>query len=240
MKEKRRLSTSIMKRSIKDYSYTDLILYEDEGFLVVNKPPGIKSQDDPSDKTQSLWNWAEQAINTRLHLHSRLDRPVSGAVVFTKLSREGKCKLDSSMIRKEYIAVVPKTLQNKGTLIHYVKRNSKRYRAEVSDQERVGFKEATLHFEICVQLLRYTALKIRIETGRFHQIRSQLGYIGLPIKGDVKYGARRSNKDRSIDLHSVSLKIPGIQGTIYAPPWQSEGIWKVISEQYRSDLEKSV
>ena len=229
-----------MKRSIKDYSHTDLILYEDEDFLVVNKPPGIKSQDDLSDEAQSLWNWAEQFTNSPLHLHSRLDRPASGAVLFSKPYREGRDKLDHSLIRKEYIAVVPKTLQNTGTLTHFIRRNSKKFRAEISDKEHSGYKKAILHFEICVQLLRYTALKIRIETGRFHQIRAQLGHIGLPIKGDVKYGARRSNNDRSIDLHSVSLKIPGISGTIHAPPWQKEVIWKVISEQYPSDLEKSV
>ena len=162
----------------------------------------------------------------------RLDRPTSGIIIFARTSKalERLNKMLRDMvISKTYWAIIknnPKEV--KGTLIHFLKKNPKNNKSTVFKKEAEGSKKAILHYTIIKNLKNYSLLEIDLETGRHHQIRAQLSFIGSPIKGDLKYGASRSNKDGSIHLHArkinfthpVSKKII----TIIAPV-PNEVIW---------------
>jgi 23S rRNA pseudouridine1911/1915/1917 synthase len=132
-------------------------------------------------------------------------------------------------VSKTYWAVIKNNPKNtKDTLIHFLKKNPKNNKSTVFKKEAEGSKKAILHYTIIKNLKNYSLLEIDLETGRHHQIRAQLSFIGSPIKGDLKYGAYRSNKDGSIHLHArkinfthpVSKKII----TIIAPV-PNEVIW---------------
>ena len=139
----------------------------------------------------------------------RIDRPVGGVVLFAKtgkaLSRmnqlfsNGKCK-------KIYFAVVEKgTLKKEETLKGFLLKKSKHNKSYVYLKPVSGSKEAVLHYRKIKVFDQYEALEVRLETGRHHQIRAQLAHMGSPIKGDVKYGAKRPNSDASIHLHAWKL-----------------------------------
>ena len=147
--------------------------------------------------------------NVFLGVTHRLDRPVSGAVLFAKtgkaLSRINRL-FRQKEIEKVYWAIVkhPPELPN-GYLKHYLVRNSRKNKSFSYDQPRQNSKQAVLNYKLLASSERYHLLEIRPETGRHHQIRSQLSKIGSPIKGDLKYGFPRSNKDGGISLHSREI-----------------------------------
>ena len=147
--------------------------------------------------------------NVYLGVVHRLDRPTSGIVVFAKTSKalprlnklfaEGKTK-------KTYWAVVAKTPENQqDSLTHWLVRNPKQNKSYAHKHEVPNSKKAVLDYYLLQKLDNYALLEIDLQTGRHHQIRAQLSAIGSIIKGDLKYGAGRSNKDGSIHLHSRSL-----------------------------------
>lgn len=147
--------------------------------------------------------------NVYLGVVHRLDRPTSGIVLFSKTSkalpRLNKLFKDKEA-KKTYWAVVKNHPPNQqGTLIHFLKRNPKQNKSFAHIKEVPESKIAKLHYKILRQLDNYFLLEIDLETGRHHQIRSQLSSIGSPIKGDLKYGFDRSNKDASIHLHARKL-----------------------------------
>lgn len=181
----------------------ELVLWENDEYLVLNKPPGIAAQSS-KPTVESVWTMLEKEKNENFHLSNRLDQPVSGCLAFSKHKDDGFVQ---SPIHKVYVAIVEKktAIEDQKTLIHYVKRVAEKSRSICSDKKQEGFKKAVLHYTIVKQLDNYLILKIILRTGRFHQIRSQLSHIGVPIKGDVKYGARRKNKDRSIHLHAREI-----------------------------------
>lgn len=187
---------------------TEKIIWESEDFIVVNKPAGIASQ---SSKTHvsSVWTQLEEKRSEKLHLSNRLDQPVSGCLLFSKHKEDNT--LEKPVIHKLYLAIVEKKdIPEQGTLINYLKRDGKKSKSICSDKKAEGFKKSVLHYTVLKELDNYLILKVVLRTGRFHQIRSQLSHYGVPIKGDVKYGARRKNKDRSIYLHAYELKLhPG-------------------------------
>lgn len=140
----------------------------------------------------------------------RLDRPTSGAIVFARTSK-GLSRLNEQFrgksTRKVYWAVVeerPEKIED--TLTHYLKRNEKQNKSYASDREIEGSKKAVLHYKWLQSSDKYHLLEVTLETGRHHQIRCQLAKIGSIIKGDLKYGAKRSNKDGSIHLHARELE----------------------------------
>ncbi|MBX2829471.1 MAG: RluA family pseudouridine synthase [Flavobacteriaceae bacterium] len=215
------------------------VLYEDNHLLVVNKRAGDIVQGDKTGDTP-LSDIAKQYIAHKynkpgavfLGVVHRLDRPTSGIVVFARtskaLSRLNKL-FSERQVQKTYWAIVkehpPKA---KDRLVHYLKRNPKQNKSYSHDKEVTDSKKAVLRYEIIKKLERYFLLEIELETGRHHQIRSQLSFVGSPIKGDLKYGFNRSNPDGSIHLHARKLEfvhpVKKEPLSIIAPP-PNETIW---------------
>jgi len=139
-----------------------------------------------------------------------LDRPTTGIVVFARTSKSLERlnkMLREKTIGKTYWALVdghPEKESN--TLIHHLKKNPKNNKSTVFQKESKETKKAVLHYQTLLKLDRYTLLEIVLETGRHHQIRCQLAFLGHPIKGDLKYGSKRSNKDGGIYLHAKKIQ----------------------------------
>jgi len=186
----------------------DYIILKNNQILAFNKPAGTLVQSGQSDD-KSLLQLAEIYCKHPLGLIHRLDRPASGVCIFAK-SKNALVSINRQMqertVEKVYWAVVRKgDLEKEGALVHYLKRNGKAKKSEVSETEKPGYKKAELTYKVLGEIDNYTLLEVKLITGRFHQIRAQLSAIGFPIKGDVKYGAKRGNKDRSIHLHARSI-----------------------------------
>ncbi len=210
---------------------SDWVIANTHQFIALNKPGGLPSQPDKTGNF-SLHNLAEIYAQRQLYLIHRLDRPASGLVLFGKrpaVATELSAQFQAGTVRKQYLAIVgnlPDKPQN--TLIHYVKRDGYRRRAELHDEPVADARKAELRYEVLASTERYHLLRVHLITGRFHQVRVQLAHIGCPVRGDVKYGARRSKKDRTIDLHAWKLDfehpISGKPEYLTAPP-PSENLW---------------
>lgn len=194
------------------------ILYEDNHLIAVNKVAGDLVQADQTGD-QPLVDKVKAHIKKKynkpgavfLGVIHRLDRPTSGVVLFARTSKaltRVNQQFKDRMIDKTYWAIVPPGINPPtATLTHWLKRNTKMNKSFAHDIEVNDSKKAILHYKRLRDLDRYAVLEIVLETGRHHQIRSQLTHVGFPIKGDLKYGAKRSNPDGSIDLHARSLSI---------------------------------
>ena len=192
------------------------ILYEDNHLIAVNKRPGdIVQGDKTGDKPlsevvkQYIKEKYNKPGNVYLGVAHRLDRPTSGIVVFAKSSK-ALPRLNKLFAEKEakktYWAVVKNTPpKTHDTLTHWLKRNTKQNKSYANKKEVPDSKKAVLDYDIIKKLDNYFLLEIDLKTGRHHQIRAQLTAIGCPIKGDLKYGFDRSNKDGSIHLHARKL-----------------------------------
>lgn len=193
------------------------IVYEDNHLLIINKMAGQLVQGDKTGDL-SLLDLIKEHIRIRgkkpgnvfLGLVHRIDRPTSGLVIYAKTSKaltRLTLMVKNREIEKKYWAIVPKEMISKSQdLIHYLKKNEKNNKATVYTKPTQGAKKAKLHYEVKKTMDNYQLLEINLETGRHHQIRAQLSKIGIPIKGDLKYGAPRSNPDGGISLHARSLK----------------------------------
>ena len=193
------------------------VVYEDNHIIVVNKTAseivqGDKTGDVPlSDMVkQYLKEKYQKPGNVFVGVTHRLDRPVSGLVIFAKTSK-ALSRLNemfkNSEIKKTYWAIVkecPK--QEEAELTHYLVRNEKQNKSYAYAEEVKNSKKAVLHYKLIARSDNYYLLEVDLKTGRHHQIRCQLAKIGSPIKGDLKYGAPRSNPDGSICLHARSVK----------------------------------
>lgn len=189
------------------------ILYEDNHLLILNKKVGQLVQGDktgdPSlldDLKAYIKQKENKPGNVFLGLVHRIDRPTSGLVVFAKtskaLSRMTE-KFKNREIQKTYWALMPRQpLPAQGTLVHFLKKNEANNKAIIYNKEMPGSKRAVLHYRLLGQAERYQLLEVDLETGRHHQIRAQLSTLGVAIKGDLKYGAPRSNKNGGISLHA--------------------------------------
>ena len=194
------------------------VLYEDNHIIVINKRAGdIVQGDKTGDKPLSevvkeyIAEKYNKPGNVYLGVVHRLDRPTSGIVVFARTSK-ALPRLNKLFAQKEakktYWAVVKTTPPKMtDTLIHWLKRNPKQNKSYAHDKEVPDSKKAILDYNVLKKLDNYTLLEIDLHTGRHHQIRAQLSAIGSVIKGDLKYGADRSNKDGSIHLHSRALNL---------------------------------
>jgi len=216
------------------------VLYEDNHFIIVNKKSGdIVQGDKTGDKPLSevvkeyIKEKYQKPGNVFLGVVHRLDRPTTGIVVFARtskaLERFNKMLHDKS-INKTYWAVVKKQpKKEKETLIGFLKKNPKNNKSTSYSSEIKGSKKAILHYNTIKSLDNYHLLEIDLETGRHHQIRCQLSAIGSPIKGDLKYGFDRSNKDASIHLHArkITFHHPVSKEFIsIIAPTPNEVIWK--------------
>jgi len=193
------------------------VLFEDNHIVIVNKRAGDITQGDKTgDKPLSevVKEYIKDKYNKPgdvfLGVVHRLDRPTSGIIIFARtsksLERVNKMLRDKT-IHKTYWAVVknhPK--KEKDTLINYLRKNPKNNKSTAYTKEIEGSKKAVLHYTVLKKLDNYSLIEIDLETGRHHQIRTQLSTIGSPIKGDLKYGFDRSNKDGSIHLHARKIK----------------------------------
>ena len=192
------------------------VLYEDNHVIIVNKRAGDLVQGDKTlDKPLSevVKEYIKEKYgkpdNVFLGVIHRLDRPTSGIVIFARTSKALERlnnMLREKRIQKIYWAVVkqmPK--KDKNSLVHFLKKNSKNNKSSVFRSEISGSKKAILHYQVLKKLDHYFLLEIDLKTGRHHQIRAQLSFIGCPIKGDLKYGFPRSNPNGSIHLHAREI-----------------------------------
>jgi len=185
-----------------------LIIYKNNQLIAFNKPVTLTVQ---SDKTgdKALIDLAEIYTKSRLSLIHRLDRPASGIVLFSKTKKATQtlnAQFQDRKIQKKYLAVVKnKPAEVSGSIVHYLRKNQKDNRTTAFEKEVAHSKKAELNYKLIGSIENYHLLEIDLITGRHHQIRSQLSAIGCPIKGDVKYGFKRGNKDRSINLHAWKL-----------------------------------
>lgn len=192
------------------------IIYEDNHLIAINKRPGDIVQGDKTGDTplsevvkQYIKEKYNKPGNVYLGVAHRLDRPTSGIVVFAKTSkalpRLNKLFAEKAA-KKTYWAVVKNVPEKQqDTLTHWMKRNTKQNKSYANSKEVPDSKKAILDYRMLKKLDNFYLLEVDLKTGRHHQIRSQLTAIGCPIKGDLKYGFDRSNKDGSIHLHARSL-----------------------------------
>lgn len=192
------------------------VLYEDNHLIIVNKLAGQLIQGDKSGDTPLL-ELVKQHLKVKynkpgevfLGLVHRLDRPVSGVVVFAKtskaLSRMNEL-FKQQKVSKIYWAIVSKMPdENGGTLVDYLKKNERNNKSYVVSVKTKSALRAELDYKLLASSKKYFLLEVILKTGRHHQIRVQLSNKGMTIKGDLKYGAARSNDDASISLHARSL-----------------------------------
>ena len=217
------------------------IVFEDNHLLIINKKAGQLVQGDKTGDL-SLLDLLKVFIkkkdqkpgNVFLGLVHRIDRPTSGLVIFAKTSK-ALSRLTQMVknreIKKTYWAIVPKVeIPQSGRLVHYLQKNEKNNKSTVFPKPTEGAKESVLNYKIIKVLDNFQLLEIDLETGRHHQIRAQIAKIGAPIKGDLKYGASRSNPDGGIHLHArkleflhpVSLEMVSVTADVP----QNDSIWK--------------
>ncbi len=229
---------------MKTFSKDD-ILYEDNHLLVVNKHAGDLVQADSAGET-GLEDAIKAFIRRRdskpgdvfLGVAHRIDRPVSGAVVFAKTSK-ALVRLNE-MLRlgqfdKTYWVITEELPpRQEGTLVHHIVRDGKTNRSRAYDSPKKDSKEARLEYRMIAGSTNYYLFEVRLLTGRHHQIRAQFSKIGAPIKGDLKYGAKRSNENGGISLHSrrVAFIHPVKKEPleVVAPVPKGDNLWKYFED----------
>ncbi|HAD01098.1 RluA family pseudouridine synthase [Macellibacteroides fermentans] len=189
------------------------VIYEDNHLIAVNKTcreivQGDKTGDTPLSEILKAWLKEKYAKpgNVFVGVAHRLDRPVSGLVLFAKTSK-ALARLNEMFrtgdIKKTYWAIVKNSPPTEeGTLEHWLVRNEKQNKSYAYTEEKPNSKKAILHYKLLARSDNYYLLEVDLKTGRHHQIRCQLAKMGCPIKGDLKYGSERSNKDGGISLHA--------------------------------------
>ena len=219
-----------------------IVLYEDNHIIAVNKRVGdIVQRDKTGDNPLSeivksfLKKKYNKPNNVFLGVVHRIDRPTSGVVIFAKTSKSLKRlnnMIKNSEIKKFYWAITKtKPEKRNDTLVHWLKKNPKNNKSTHFKKETENSKKAILHYKIINELKNYYLLEVILETGRHHQIRTQLSAIGCPIKGDLKYGFDRSNKNGGICLHAkkISFLHPVTKKKILiSAPLFEHDIWKEL------------
>ena len=214
------------------------ILFEDNHLLIINKKCGELCQ---SDKTndETILDKAKNYLKIKykkkgevfLGLNHRIDRPTSGIVILSKTSKS-LARMNENFKKKKvskvYWAIVNLFNKKNGEIVNFLKKNKQQNKSYIVNSEIKGSKHAMLRYTKLLDLNKYSLLEIKLLTGRHHQIRAQLSNIGFPVKGDLKYGFPRSNKDKGIHLHAREVEFihPTTKKNIKieAPP-PSEIIW---------------
>ena len=211
--------------------------------MVVNKPAGLLVQGDHTGDV-SLVDIVKQYIKDKykkpgdvfLGLVHRLDRPTTGVVVLartskalTRLNKQFKDRIP----KKVYQAIVSGTPESSARLEHYLKKNSSQNKSFHYPKTTPNTKHAVLRYRHLESLKKYHVLEIELETGRHHQIRAQLSAVGLHIKGDLKYGAKRPNPNGSIHLHARSLRFvhPTKKEEMeFLAPYPDDVLWNALTD----------
>jgi 23S rRNA pseudouridine1911/1915/1917 synthase len=193
------------------------VLYEDNHIIAVNKKPGDIVQGDKTGDAP-LSDFVKQYIKVKankpgevfLGTVHRIDRPVSGIVLFAKTSK-ALARLNEMFqkkeIKKTYWAVVKnKPPQTAGTLEHFLLKDEAKNKSKAHVNQVKNSLQSVLEYKVIASSDKYFLLAVNPHTGRHHQIRAQLSAMGCPIKGDLKYGADRSNENASIHLHARSIR----------------------------------
>lgn len=221
------------------------IVFEDNHLLIINKKAGQLVQGDKTGDA-SLLELIKSFIKERDHkpgnvflgLVHRIDRPTSGLVIYAKTSK-ALSRLTQMVknreLKKTYWAVTAKAdIPPQQRLIHFLQKNEKTNKSTVFPKATDGAKEAILNYQIIKTLDNFQLLEVDLETGRHHQIRAQLSKIGAPIKGDLKYGAARSNADGGIHLHARRLEFvhPVTKEliTVTAPVPTDDAVWRACEQ----------
>jgi 23S rRNA pseudouridine1911/1915/1917 synthase len=224
------------------------VVYEDNHIIIVNKESGEIVQGDKTGD-RPLSEIVKDYIKEKylkpgavfLGVVHRLDRPVSGLVVFARtskaLTRLNKMFAEKDNIKKTYWAIVERekgiVKSESGELTHWLVRNEQQNKSYAYDHEVPRSKKAQLRYRVLTQGDNYDLVEVELLTGRHHQIRCQLSTIGCPIKGDLKYGARRSNPDGSISLqsHRIEFIHPVSKETIcIEAPIPNDSLWEKLAE----------
>ena len=205
-------------------------MYADDSCLAVHKDPGIPVQTRSNKPPWPIDRSLEQYLNEAVKIWTRIDQPVSGIVLFYR---------GNGVIQPNTLTVTDKTYlgiveghpdAERQTITSHLRRDGRSMKA-VEDQDKG--KRAELTFTVLKRFDHYTLLEIKPATGRFHQIRQQLSHIGHPVKGDVKYGARRKNPDRSIHLHAMEYVIQHKNDkpvTIHDYVFPDDPLWSLASQ----------
>lgn len=183
------------------------VVHEDEHLIVVDKVPGMPVQPDRTGDSSLLELVRTEHTGMDIGSPHRLDRPVSGITMFTKNApalRAMDALFRDKKVAKTYLAIVEGTPPSKGELVHRLGHAGGSRKAKV--QDIADGENARLTYVTLAKGERFTLLEVTPEGGAFHQIRAQLAAIGHAIKGDVKYGARRGEPDRSIALHAWRMR----------------------------------
>lgn len=218
------------------------VLYEDNHIIIVNKAPGEivqgdKTGDEPLSEMVKVYlkEKYNKPGNVFCGVTHRLDRPTSGVVVFAKTSKALSRLNDmfrNGEIDKTYWAIVRnRPPKESDTLVHYLIKNEKTNKSSAYTTEKPHTKRAVLHYKMIASSQNYFLLEVDLETGRHHQIRSQLAHLGCPIKGDLKYGAPRSNTDGSISLHARSISFihpVSKEKIMLTAPVPQDNLWKAF------------
>ena len=220
------------------------VLYEDNHIIIVSKRAGEivqgdKTGDVPLSETVAAYLKEKYSKpgNVFVGVPHRLDRPVSGVVVLAKTSKALSRLNDmfrAGSVDKRYLAIVKnKPEEPQGRLENWLVRNEKQNRSYAYDKEVPGSKKAVLNYKLVASSVNYNLLEVELLTGRHHQIRCQLAKMGCPIKGDLKYGAERSNPDGSISLHAfhVTFEHPVSHEMIdVKAPLPEDSLWQSFRE----------
>lgn len=216
------------------------VIYEDNHIILVNKASseivqGDKTGDTPLSETvkQYLKEKYHKPGNVFLGVTHRLDRPVSGLVLFARTSK-ALSRLNEMFktkeIKKTYWAIVKnQPPAPAGELVHWLVRNEKQNKSYAYDREVKDSKKASLDYKVIGKSDHYFLLEINLHTGRHHQIRCQLAKMGCPIKGDLKYGAQRSNPNGSICLHARKIEFihpVSKEKLVFEAPVPDTALWK--------------
>lgn len=226
------------------------VLYEDNHIIIVSKSTseivqGDKTGDIPLSDTVAAYlkEKYNKPGNVFVGVAHRLDRPVSGVVVFAKTSKALSRLNDMfrvGKVDKRYLAIVKNRPQEiEAELVHYLVRNEQKNRSFAYNKEVPGSKKSILRYRLAGSSTNYNLLEIELMTGRHHQIRCQLSKMGMPIKGDLKYGAERSNPDGGISLHAyyICFEHPVSHKQIcVSAPLPDDNLWRSFTAQAQALL----
>ena len=219
------------------------VVYEDNHIIIVAKESGEIVQGDKTGDTP-LSDLVKQYIKEKyekpgevfLGVCHRLDRPVAGLVVFARtskaLARLNKMFAEGEVHKTYWAIVQARDVVEEGLLTHWLVRNEKQNKSYAYDREVPHSKKAQLRYRVIGQGDRYMLLEVELLTGRHHQIRCQLAKVGMPIKGDLKYGAPRSNPDGSISLLSRRVEFihpVSKQQIAVTAPVPADNLWQALA-----------
>ena len=234
------------KNNTRDINISDSVLYEDNHLIVINKPAGALVQGDKTgdlpisdDVKAYIKNKYNKPGDVFLGTVHRLDRPTSGLVLFARTSKaltRMNALFKSGDIQKTYWAITEKSPTTAtGKLIDFLQKTERNNKSHVVSENTAGAKKAELDYALKGKGDRYSFIEINPMTGRHHQIRVQLSHMGFIIKGDLKYGAKRSNKDGSICLHARKLSFvhPVKKETVeIVAPVPNDNLWKAFETSH--------